>query len=103
MRLILALAVSLTLMSPAYAGPCAQDSGEVTMFSTSWCPYCKQLRQFFAENNIDFTECDIDESDSCSSRLLRLTGEHTVPVTLACGQQVSGFDEDEFKELFEIE
>ena len=42
------------------SGNAAVASGEVVMYATSWCGYCQKARDFFAKNNIPYTEYDIE-------------------------------------------
>ena len=35
---------------------------EVKMYSTDWCGYCRQARQFFARQGIRYTEHDVEKS-----------------------------------------
>jgi thiol-disulfide isomerase/thioredoxin len=34
---------------------------QVTMYSTSWCGYCRKARQVFTQQNIPFRELDIEK------------------------------------------
>lgn len=36
---------------------------KVILYGTTWCGYCKKTREFLAENNIAYTEFDIENSD----------------------------------------
>ena len=40
----------------------SQSVGKVILYGTSWCSYCKKTREFLAENNIVYTEYDIESS-----------------------------------------
>ncbi len=35
---------------------------KVVMYGTSWCPYCKKARAFFAKQGIDYVEIDVEKS-----------------------------------------
>ncbi len=35
----------------------------VVMYGTSWCPYCKKAREFFAREGIAYTEVDVETSE----------------------------------------
>ena len=34
----------------------------VVLYGTQWCQYCKRQRQYFAENNVSFTDVDVEMS-----------------------------------------
>jgi glutaredoxin len=36
---------------------------QVVMYATTWCPYCKKQREYFAENNIVYKEIDVEASE----------------------------------------
>ena len=35
------------------------NQGDIVMYSTNWCPYCRKARLFFRQANIPYTEYDI--------------------------------------------
>ena len=56
------------------------ESGSITMFSTSWCGYCRRLKSQLDREGIPFTEVDI-ERDPESARFVEKVnrGNQTVP------------------------
>jgi glutaredoxin len=59
---------------------------EVILYATSWCGYCKQTRAFLDEQNISYTEYDIETSDEGRKQHAALGGGG-VPV-LQIGESV---------------
>jgi mycoredoxin len=59
------------------------QSGTITMFSTSWCGYCRRLKSQLDREGIPFTEVDI-ERDSDSAQFVENVndGNQTVPTVL---------------------
>ena len=59
------------------------DAGTVTMFSTTWCGYCRRLKSQLDREGIRFTEVDI-ERDHASARFVEQInrGNQTVPTVL---------------------
>jgi len=59
------------------------ESGTVTMFSTTWCGYCRRLKSQLHREGIPFTEVDI-ERDPASARFVEQVnrGNQTVPTVL---------------------
>lgn len=39
--------------------------GEITMYSTQSCPYCRQMRNWLNSHAFVFKECDIELSKAC--------------------------------------
>ncbi|MGR8946559.1 MAG: glutaredoxin family protein [Gammaproteobacteria bacterium] len=37
---------------------------DVIMLSAEWCPYCRRARRFFVEENINYCEHDIENSEA---------------------------------------
>lgn len=55
-------------------------SGTVTMFSTTWCGYCRRLKRQMREAGIAFTEIDLDDDPSHDAKIIATTGGYrTVP------------------------
>jgi len=73
---------------------------QVTMYSTSWCGYCRKARQVFTRQNIPFRELDI-EKDAGAKEAYDALGGHGVPLILIDDAQMTGFDIRAFKRLYE--
>jgi glutaredoxin len=39
------------------------EKNEVILYSTTWCGYCAKTREYFAENNIDYIDLDVEHSE----------------------------------------
>lgn len=64
---------------------------QVTLFATRWCGYCRQMREYFAAENIAYTELDVEASVNGRVGHERLGGGG-VPVTLVGDVVVRGYD-----------
>jgi len=73
---------------------------EVVMYATSWCGYCKKARKYFRKNNIPYIEYDI-ERDAKAERRYKKLGGHGVPLILYAGKRMSGFNQDQFRRLYD--
>ncbi|HEY8391549.1 MAG TPA: glutaredoxin family protein [Capillibacterium sp.] len=65
---------------------------EVTVYTTSTCPWCSKLKEFLKEEGIAFTELDVGEDPEAARRMVKLTGQRSVPVTTIGGQIIIGYD-----------
>jgi glutaredoxin len=68
----------------------------VTIYTTSWCPYCKAAKQWVQPQGFTFSECDVENSASCASEMQSMGG-HGVPFLVVRGHRMKGsFNSDEF-------
>ena len=64
------------------AGFCAQPPapGTVTMFTTTWCGYCRRLKSQLEREGIDYTEVDIEQTPGAADYVMSVNdGNQTVP------------------------
>ncbi len=58
-------------------------SGTVTMFSTTWCGYCRRLKGQMDREGIPYREVDIENRPEAADLVMRLNeGNRTVPTVL---------------------
>jgi mycoredoxin len=70
-------------MSTPAAIPTTPDAGTVTMYSTTWCGYCRRLKTLLDREGIGYTEVNI-ELDEASAQFVEQAngGNQTVPTLL---------------------
>jgi len=73
----------------------------VTIYTTPTCQYCKMAKQYFQENNIDYTEYDVSENEEKRSEMVEKSGQMGVPVIDVNGQLIVGFDKAAVSEALE--
>ena len=74
----------------------ATGPGDVVMFTTSTCPYCKQAASWMNQHGFAFTECNTETHAACE-RQFRSYGGNGVPYLVVKGHHMkNGFDSDEF-------
>lgn len=72
------------------------SAADVTIYTTSWCPNCRNATRWMREQGFAFTECDVERDPACTAQWQRLDG-HGVPVLTVRGHVMKdGFDSDEF-------
>lgn len=52
----------------------AQGKPRLVMYGTTWCPGCKEAREYFKENNIEYTELDAEKSSKGKKNYAILQG-----------------------------
>lgn len=75
---------------------------KVTVYSTPTCPYCKQAKEFFNENNIEFEDIDVAEYNDAAKEMVEKSGQMGVPVIDIDGEIIVGFNKDKLKEKLDI-
>ena len=66
---------------------------QVVMYTTSWCPYCRSAKSFFAAKKVDFNEIDVTEEPKLRHDMERLSGRRTVPQIFINGKPIGGYDD----------
>ena len=69
----------------------------VTVYSTSTCPWCLRTKQFLKENNITFQELDVSSNQQAQEEMVRKSGQMGVPVLDINGEIIVGFDKEKIK------
>lgn len=81
---------------------------KVTVYSTTTCPYCKMLKDYFNEKNIQYTEKLVDQDDLAREEMMRDSGGFLgVPFTVVANDDGSkatiiGFDKNKVDEILNI-
>ncbi len=77
-------------------------SKSVTIYSTPVCHYCHMAKDFFAENNVEFTAHDVASDLEKRKEMVDMTGQMGVPVIRIGDDVVVGFDEAKVRELLAV-
>lgn len=75
-------------------------SSKVVMYSTDWCGYCKQARNYFRQKSIPFIEYDIEKNSSARTQYAKL-GATGVPVILVGKRRMNGFSVNGFQKIYD--
>jgi len=78
------------------------DSSGVVIYSTPVCHFCQAAKEFFKENNVEYTEHDVAGDADKRQEMIDMTGQMGVPVIKIGDDVVIGFDEGKVKELLKI-
>jgi mycoredoxin len=58
-------------------------SGQLIMYTTSWCGYCRNLKRQLARDGIDISEVDIEHDEAAADYVMSVNGgNQTVPTLL---------------------
>ncbi|MEM8895784.1 MAG: glutaredoxin family protein [Bacteroidota bacterium] len=72
---------------------------EVTIYSTPVCHFCQAAKEYFKENDVEYTEHDVASDPDKRTEMIEMTGQMGVPVIRIGDDVVIGFDEEKVKEL----
>jgi glutaredoxin 3 len=67
---------------------------KVTIYSTPTCHYCKDVKEFFKENNVAYEEFDVASNMEKRKEMVDKSGQLGVPVTDIDGSIIVGFDRE---------
>ena len=73
--------------------------GDVVMYATSWCGYCRQAREYFRAKGIEYTEYDI-ETNRIANMEHKDLGGRGVPLILVGKKRMSGFSPAGFEAIY---
>ena len=82
---------------------------QITIYSTTTCPYCKMLKKYLTEKNISFTEKLIDRGDAVRDEMAKESGGFLgVPYVVivkddGSKEMVVGFDKGKLNSILGIQ
>jgi glutaredoxin len=80
------------------AVPAESIAAQVTMFTTTWCGYCKRARAYLNKMGIPFVEYDVEHDEFGKREYKKLNGRG-VPVILVGDQRMNGFSAPSLEKL----
>ena len=66
----------------------------VVIYSTPTCHFCHMTKEFFKENNVEFTDYNVAEDADKRQEMIEKSGQMGVPVILIDDEMMIGFDKD---------
>ena len=65
----------------------------VTMYTTSWCPYCSRARALLKRKGVNFEDIDVDEMPEKRTEMQTRSGRRSVPQIFIGDHHVGGCDD----------
>ena len=81
---------------------------QITIYSTTTCPYCKMLKDYLSEKNLTFKEKLVDQDEAAREEMVKDSGGFLgVPFTVIVKDDGSkdtiiGFDKNQVNEILGI-
>lgn len=72
--------------------------GDVTLYGTEWCGFCKKARRYLESNGIPYTYLDVEHDTQAKSEFKAIDGRG-VPVILVGNRRMNGFSEEGLRRL----
>jgi glutaredoxin-like YruB-family protein len=86
--------------------PQQQRYPRITLYSVSWCPHCKEAKEYLTSHNIPFTNMDVEMDETARTELLEKYKFDRVPLIVLGNDEkiLKGFTQENFeKSLKEME
>lgn len=64
----------------------------ITVYSTTFCPYCKMAKEYLTKKGVEFKDVNVQEDDEAAAEMIRKSGQMGVPVLDVNGKIIVGFD-----------
>ena len=95
-------AVRDTQMNPPQAAASSPDQPKIVLYSTSWCPHCKEAKEYFKQNNIVYINRDVEEDSDAMEALTETYKSRAVPVIVIGNDEkiLKGFKQAEFEKAY---
>ena len=74
----------------------------VKIYSTPTCHWCHKAKDFFNENNVEFTDIDVTQDQSAAKEMVEKSGQMGVPVIDINGEIIVGFNEPLIVDLLDL-
>lgn len=75
---------------------------KIKIYSTPTCVYCKMAKEFFKENNIEYTDVDVAVDLKEREEMVQKSGQMGVPVIDIDGEIIIGFDRGRIEGLLGV-
>ena len=66
---------------------------EITIYTTSWCPYCAKAKRYLEQEGYQFKEVDIEREGISRKHLSKIGKWMTVPQIIIDGKPIGGYDD----------
>ncbi len=117
-KIIIAALFLVCAASAAYAADPAGDAPQspihpnapvklqypkIVLYSVSWCPHCREAKEYFTSHNIPFINKDVELDTVAMDELTNKYKSQGVPVIVLGNDQkvLKGFDEQRFRKAVE--
>ena len=65
----------------------------ITVYSTTYCPYCVRAKELLTRKGATFTEINVEDDAAREAMIAKAGGRRTVPQIFIGNTHVGGFDD----------
>lgn len=79
----------------------AKKYPRIVIYTVSWCPHCKEAKEYFTDHNIPFINRDVELDDKAMDDLKEKYKSIGVPVIVLGNDEkiIKGFDREQFQKV----
>jgi glutaredoxin-like YruB-family protein len=74
---------------------------KIEIYTTDTCGFCKQAKEFFRKNSLDFIEHNVTQDREKAMEIFKLSGQMGVPMIVIDKEVIVGFDIRKIKKLID--
>lgn len=89
-RLAIVLSILIAFVSPSLQA----KEATVVLYGTTWCTYCKQVREYLKSEGVQYTDYDIENSEEGKRKFQAANGQG-VPLIFVGDTRLDGFDRND--------
>jgi len=78
------------------------EKNNVTIYTTSTCPYCEMVKRFLQKNDVEYEEKNVANDQAAAKEMIEKSGQMGVPIIDINGEIVVGFNKEKLSELLSI-
>src|SRR4051812_509978 len=52
---------------------------EIIVYSSNWCPDCREAKRFLQKHNLPYREIDIEKTPGAAEEIIQRTGKRAIP------------------------
>ena len=75
---------------------------DVTIYTTTTCPWCRKTKEFFSKNKVKYREINVAEDQEAAQEMIKKSGQTGVPVSVIDGEVIVGFDEPRLRKALKL-
>jgi glutaredoxin 3 len=75
---------------------------KIKIYTLETCPHCHKTKDFFNENDVEFTDIDVSQNQEAAKEMVEKSGQMGVPVIDIEGKIIIGFNEPVIREALNL-
>lgn len=64
---------------------------ELIVYSSTWCPDCREAKRFLAKHNIPYQEINVETTPGAIEEIVKRTGKRAIPQFVIDGEWVQPY------------